>query len=954
METRTKCLKLSGIVSEVRGLVDRDPALASRRADEAMAEAAGRKDLLCMAAAMTAKGVAARNLGRYSEALDLIDRAGTILEEVACEDRDGHLITNRTERIRVLLHLGRHTDATGEYDEVLPVIQGYPAHRPWLEMNTGVVFAKLGAFEQAERLLRSAEAGFEHAGECGPAALARANLATVCLSLDRIKEAGDLLTSSAGAFARLGMYVPLAKVNLERSYLAERGGRPDRCLSLLADCVSRFEDLGMETETLLARLHAAETSLSLNLIAESIREASEAASGFERLGMAYTAAVAKAAVAKALFRSADISGALRLAQESRCSLVLLKADRQVAEIDRDVAEFLLIEGRYREAAELARRASVSFRREGLSAEMVRSDLVLAEVYRRQGELHRAEAMFLRLRQEASSRRLHGLLARIDHALGRLAAQEYKHGSQDLATRRSPAGPGHRDGPSNGVRRALAWYSDSIQTTERLRTALGVEDYRIAFNADRTETYEDAAAAALQTGDVAAAFRFVEMAKSRTLLESMQERRQPRRTRGGADIEELRVRLGSLYRRCEREGCNREIEQAITAIEDRLTSLARLRQGEKRSRKRCGIIGIGELQCSLDQDECLMEYAAMPGGRLALFVVQRDSCDVVELKADRSSAEAVLCRWRFGLEQFSFGDEFVRRHSDHLEHSSMACLSELYQMLVEPAESLLGQSSRLLFVPHGILHGVPFHALFDGELHVGDRYCCSLLPCASILGMLPSRSQRLKEDLLPKEVRCGFARDGDVNAEGLSSRNLGALVAGVPDDRTPALSAEIHNLAHRLSGHLLFGKEATVENVVRCSKEAGLLHIACHGLLRTDNPSFSALLLHDGRWTARDIAECRLDRVSLVVLSACFSGTSRVLAGDELIGLIRGFLTAGAGSVVASLWHADDRSTSELMMSFYDYYAASGDVPKALSQAQAELRSRFGHPYYWAPFFAVGR
>lgn len=907
-----------------------------------------------MAAAMTAKGVAARNLGRYSEALDLIDRAGTILENLTCEDRDGHLISNRTERIRVLLHLGRHSDATREYEDVLPVTQGYPAHRPWLEMNTGVVFAKLGAFEQAERLLRSAEAGFQQAGECGPVALARANLATVCLSLDRIKEAGDLLTSSAGAFARLGMYVPLAKVNLERSYLAERGGRPDHCLSLLSECVSRFEELGMETETLLARLHAAETSLSLNLIAESIREASEAAAGFERLGMAYAAAVAKAAVAKALFRSSDISSALRLSQESRSSLLVLEANLQVAEVDRDVAEHLLMAGRYREAAELARRASVAFRREGLSAEMVRSDLVLAEVCRRQGELHRAEVMFARLRQEASSRRLYGLLARIDHALGRLAVEEYNRGSRDLATRRTPAGPAHRDSAPNGVTRAITCYSDSIRTTERLRTALGVEDYRIAFNADRTETYEDAVVAALQAGDVAGAFRFAEMAKSRTLIESMQSRRRPRHTRRGAGIEELRIRLGSLYRRCEKEGCNKEIQQAITSIEDRLTSLVRLQQGGGRSARRCGAIGTGELQSSLLQDQCLLEYAAMPGGRLALFVVQRNLCEVIELKANRSSAEAVLCRWRFGLEQFSFGDDFVRRHLDRLMHSSTVCLSELYQMLFEPAASLLGQSSRLLFVPHGLLHSIPFHALFDGELHVGERYCCSILPCASIMGMPPSRTQRLREGLLPPEAPLESANDRDVSAEGLRGGTPGAVVVGAPDDRTPALSEEIHTLANRLSGHLLFGKDATVENIIRYSKEAGLLHIACHGLLRTDNPSFSALLLHDGRWTARDIAECRLDRVSLVVLSACFSGASQVLAGDELIGLIRGFLTAGAASLVASHWHADDRSTSELMSLFYDHYLASGDVPEALSRAQGELRSRYRHPYYWASFFAVGR
>jgi CHAT domain-containing protein len=133
----------------------------------------------------------------------------------------------------------------------------------------------------------------------------------------------------------------------------------------------------------------------------------------------------------------------------------------------------------------------------------------------------------------------------------------------------------------------------------------------------------------------------------------------------------------------------------------------------------------------------------------------------------------------------------------------------------------------------------------------------------------------------------------------------------------------------------------------------ILHLACHGLFRADNPIFSALKLSDGWLTAADVMPLDLAG-SLVLLSACESGRSQVIGGDEILGLTRAFLGAGATTVVVSLWLVQDQTTAALMGTWYKRLS-SGDAPTtALRAAQLEIKSHYPHPYYWAPFVPIGR
>jgi CHAT domain-containing protein len=92
---------------------------------------------------------------------------------------------------------------------------------------------------------------------------------------------------------------------------------------------------------------------------------------------------------------------------------------------------------------------------------------------------------------------------------------------------------------------------------------------------------------------------------------------------------------------------------------------------------------------------------------------------------------------------------------------------------------------------------------------------------------------------------------------------------------------------------------------------------------------------------------------MVTLSACHTGVNQVFPGDELHGLMRGFLYAGAPSLVASLWAANDVSTSEFMCEMYRRLQAGETKRSAIRGAQLAMKDAYGHPYYWAPFVLMG-
>jgi CHAT domain-containing protein len=248
------------------------------------------------------------------------------------------------------------------------------------------------------------------------------------------------------------------------------------------------------------------------------------------------------------------------------------------------------------------------------------------------------------------------------------------------------------------------------------------------------------------------------------------------------------------------------------------------------------------------------------------------------------------------------------------------------MLLRPVEGQIGQR-RLMIVPHRALHYLPFHALHDGEAYVIERREVCYAPSAAVLRHSLARP------------RHSFER---------------ALLLGVADEQTPRVREEIETLAPLFPEAIaLLDERATRAAVEEHAPQVDLLHLACHGQFRPDNPLFSSLQLGDGWLNVRDAYNLSL-RCELVTLSACETGVSAVAPGDEIIGLARGFLSAGAPSLLLSLWTVDDEATARLMAHFYQHLRAGRSPSAALRDAQLHLLQEQAHPYFWSPFILVGR
>jgi CHAT domain-containing protein len=181
-----------------------------------------------------------------------------------------------------------------------------------------------------------------------------------------------------------------------------------------------------------------------------------------------------------------------------------------------------------------------------------------------------------------------------------------------------------------------------------------------------------------------------------------------------------------------------------------------------------------------------------------------------------------------------------------------------------------------------------------------------------------------------------------------------VLVGFPDAQIPRVRDEVLALTPFFAEAVtLVDDQATLSALHAHASTADVLHLACHGQFRQDNPLFSSLRLADGVLTVQDAYNLELN-CRLVVLSACETGVSAITPGDELIGLVRGFFAAGAPALLVSLWPVDDDATATLMTHVYARLQQGDGVAAALRAAQCEMLRRHAHPYLWSPFVLFGR
>jgi CHAT domain-containing protein len=488
--------------------------------------------------------------------------------------------------------------------------------------------------------------------------------------------------------------------------------------------------------------------------------------------------------------------------------------------------------------------------------------------------------------------------------------------------------------------------EARRALETLRSRLQGEELKISFVKNRMQVYEALVALYLSGGDAGAsdeeAFACIEAAKSRNMIEMIFQSGQslPLGETGQSDlvrrIRDLREELNWYYHRIELEQLRPE-EQSRQKLEN-LQEIAQshekellrtLRELPTHERENATLeapadFSMKKLQAVLPHGATLIEYF-ITGEQLVAAVISRDSARIVPVTV-LSRVTHLLQLLRFQVSKFRMGNDYVRRFEEALLRATESHLESLYSELIAPLRMLV-RGTHLIFVPHGPLHFLPFHALKNGDEYLCDVFTISYAPSATVFSLCQHKA---------------------------ASAAPASLVLGIADERAPQILDEVRSVSSLLPcSSLHLGEHATSSLLREKGSESGLLHIATHGVYRQDNPMFSGIRLGDGYLNLYDLYQMKLN-ARLVALSGCATGMNFVAAGDELLGLQRGLFCAGATTLLLSLWDVHDESTALLMGHFYKRYIEGHDMAESLQHAMRELRQCRPHPFYWAPFVLVGK
>jgi CHAT domain-containing protein/Tfp pilus assembly protein PilF len=791
-----------------------------------------------------------------------------------------------------------------------------------LDNNVGNIFHRQDRFEEAMVHYERAYKTLSEFHDWERVAITLHNMAMCLISLNDFPKSLDCYQKSRELCVRYDMPLLRDQADYNIAYLYYFRGEYSRAIEMLFATRRACEVTGDAYHLALCHLDLSEIYLELNLSEEAREMAHEGFLRFEKLGMGYEAAKTLANEAIAYGQQGKTVHALERFTKARAMFATEKNLVWPWLLDLYQGLLLFHEGRYFEARRLCAGAAAFFDQATLPGKAALAHLLLARVAIQVGELPAAQS-----ETEAAISKISGIQAPV------LAYQTHFLRGQLAQTR--------GDRPA-----AYTAYQEARKSLEALRSRLHAEELKISFVKNRLQVYEALVDLHLSGdgGDASAAeaFSCIEAAKSRSMTEMIFQSGQslPLGDAGQSElvrrIRDLREELNWYYHRIEQEQLRPEEtstrrlqqlqEKALSQENELLRTLRELpaHERENATLETPADFSLEKVQAALPAGAALIEYYST-GDRLIAAVVTRTSIDITPITVF-SRVLHYLHLLRFQLSKFRMGTTYTQRFAQPLLQATQSHLEALYVELIAPLRSHL-HAKHLIFVPHGPLHFLPFHALKNGDAYLCDTHTVSYAPSATVFALCQEKPR------------------SDISA---------SLVMGIPDERAPEILAEVQSVAATLpNATLLLGAQATAQALKDKGAQSALLHIATHGTYRQDNPMFSGIRLGDGYLNLYDLYQMRLS-ARHVTLSGCATGMNFVAAGDELLGLQRGLFCAGASSLLLSLWDVHDRSTAELMQAFYKSFIGTADMAASLQSAMQQLRQENPHPYFWAPFVLVGQ
>lgn len=529
-----------------------------------------------------------------------------------------------------------------------------------------------------------------------------------------------------------------------------------------------------------------------------------------------------------------------------------------------------------------------------------------------------------------------------------------------------------------LRLSLATFHTAADLIAKMRRGVLTTDAKNALAEKSVDIYEGAIATALalhqktnDPGFLESAFRLAESNKALLLLESINARQ----ASGFAGLpdslreqeENLRTDLAFYQKKILEEKQKKEkadadkikrwqeqifkLDQQYDWLSSRLESDFPLYHKLK---YQDNTLDLPKLQQQLaSSSSALLEYFAGEK-QWYVFVLTANGLQVASIDATSKTDLAIESLRQFARQSPEGG----LSAETYLQFTQNA--HELYQQLIRPATTLLPQGiEQLLIIPDYTLAFLPFDLLLTNPVqdasagfhpdkvdYLLEQYLLSYDYSATLW----SRSQE-KENIDFEQPFIGFAPSfSPVFADAVRSCTSDQLYS------LRCNQSEIKAIGEMLGGTQLVAKEAGKPAFEQYAAQSQILHLATHACVDEQDPMFSKIYLADDYLSIYDLYNTQLQS-ELVVLSACNTGSGKLLRGEGVMSLARGFMTAGCASTVMSLWSVDDCATSDIMTNFYKHLKEGRSKQAALRLAKldylASANKAQQHPYYWSAFVQYG-
>lgn len=898
---------------------------------------------------LMARGDALRRMDRDQEALPFLDAAGG--EFLAIGDEVGWART-RIGRVSACLRLNRTGEALRDAAAAREVFIRYGKliRAGQIDVNAAIINYELGQYDQALRLFDRAIETYALQGEGVDLYMARArgNKAITLAAQGRFREAVALHEQARATFAtHRSQEVAVAREELNIAQISAAQGHYSQALLLFNRSRAIFQNHSMLLEAAEVAQQTCVCLLRLNRAQEAYDLAGETVAYFRNSpSNHHNLAHSLMYQAEAALLKGDVRDADEMLREAGIILEETGFMGLAARVRLLQAELYFADGEIAASLREARYVADIFAEQEALPQLARASLLQANIAFLQGHSATASDLCSQALDIAKGQGLLDLKCRCDALLGQIAEQ-----NGELAA-------------------AARYYDQAIEGIDEVQGHL-VLDERSSFLKDKGEVYQRAVILALKRGNKDQALVYVEKAKSRVLGDYLRNnidiRLRAGDKAGEAILEDLaRLReeqawYSSIVYETENEAslsdtailriramqpgqARQEMQKRERKIEHLLEQMQLRLAGDlvARPRSQWSDTLVTDLGKRLAPQALLLEYY-LADQDLYLFQLTSKSIEVHCVAGAVPRLERLLALWRVNLElaaQASGGHDYGQTFAS-LQANCLGLLQRLYQLLFAPVADVLPGYTHLTIVPYGILHYLPFHCLFDGQRFLVERLDISYLPAAALLDISQQRGQRAR-------------------ARGASLAN--SLVMGLSDHGRLAYAVqEAEVVARRLGARCVYNEAASAALLHEVAPLCPIVHIAAHGLFRLDAPNFSSIKLADRQLSTIEVFNLDLSNCSLVTLSACETGRASIGGGDEVIGLGRGFLYAGAASLLPTLWKVDDASSAELMEIFYQALLSGYTKASALASAQraflqrarASARSHHLHPYFWAAFQLIG-